>query len=456
MIPLASPTRRRLLAAAALAAIAPRAALSAAATIAGAPPAWSLRDLAALSPSSRLVEPSGDKTGHADTLALQASLDRGGITLLTPRGRYHLRNRLSLTHDASGLACPGAMADIVMLTGPGQFDLASYIPSEQFGEHHVGIYAWSAARPILDGLRLTMQGAAGPRVAIPFALRSCSDLRIGRLEYSGFRETWRGMLSLDSCQGGRVDNVYCHDCNPDTDTLPSLQVSAVVVDENRVNGVSSRDIHFGLVRYSNLLLGPRALARYAPQSDAVTVMSDGGGGLVFDLITGDGVGEVLDCWGDGVTARIKARNTQLYPVKLIYGAQHCRIVADIDRTGLSAVYLSGNADIPGRRSGGVAHNQVRVTATNVGALHAEVARVWRPMPPMQPGVYLDNPLRAHLPEDNHISGSLFGAPGAGMPYVAAAPASGPGNVIELSGGGYVQAFAAPTGAFRTPATIRRL
>ena len=456
MTRLFSPNRRQVLAAVSLAAMAPRGALAAAPAGAGAPPAWTLGDLHALSPSLRLVEPSGDATGRKDTAVLQASLDRGGVTLLSPGGRYHLANRLRLTHGASGLACPGAMADIVMLTGRGQFDLASYIPPEQFGDHHVGVYAWGAARPILDGLRLTLQGAAEPRVAIPFALRNCADLRIGRLEYSGFRETWRGMLSLDSCHGGRVDSVYCHDCNPDTDVLPSLQVSAVVLDENRVNGVSSRDIHFGLVRYANLLLGPHALARYAPQSDAVTVMSDGGGGLVFDLITGDGVGEVLDCWGDGVTARIKARNTQLYPVKLIYGAQGCRVEADIDRTGLSAVYLSGNADIPGRRSGSVAHNQVRVTATNVGALHAEIARLWRPMPPMQPGVYLDNPARAHLPEDNHISGRVFGAPGAGMPYVVAAPASGPGNVIELGGGGFVRSFAAGAGPLRTPAAIRRL
>ncbi len=456
MTPPGSPTRRRLLAAAVLAAAAPPAVIAAPVGVAGALATWTLNDLRALSSSLRLVAPSGDATGRADTAALQASLDRGGITLLSPGGRYRLRSRLRLMHGASGLACLGGVADIVMLAGPGQFDLASYAPSEQFGDHHVAIHAEGVARPILDGLRITLQGAEATRVAIPFALRGCSDVRIGRLEYSGFRETWRGMLTLDSCQGGRIDSVYCHDCAPDTDVLPNLQVSAVVVDDNRMNGVSSRDLHFGLVRYANLLLGPRAIARYGPQSDAVTVMSDGGGGLVFDLITGDGVGEVLDCWGDGVTARIKARNTQLYPVKLIYGAQRCHIEADVDRTGLSAVYLSGTADIPGRRRGGVAHNQVKVTATNVGALHAEVARLWRSMPPMQPGVYLDNPRLPHLPEDNHITGRVFGAPGGGMPYVAAAPASGPGNLIELGGGGYVRDFAAGAGPLRTPATIRRL
>lgn len=455
MIARPAPDRRTVLAVLATGVLAPRAALSATAP-ATAPKAWSLGDLHALSPSLRLVDPSGDRSGGADTRALQASLDLGGVTLLKAGGRYHLRNRLRLSHGASGLACPGGMADLVMLTGAGQFSLSAYEPSEQFGDHHVAIHAEGVARPILDGLRVTLAGAETPCVAIPFALRGCSDLRIGRLEYTGFRETWRGMLTLDSCHGGRIDHLYCHDCTPNTDVLPSLQVSAVVLDDNRLDGASSRDIHFGLVRYANLLLGPRAMARYGPQSDAVTVMSDGGGGLVFDLITGDGVGEVLDCWGDGVTASIKARDTQLYPVKLMYGAEHCVIAADVDRTGLSAVYLSGNADGPWRRRQGVAHNRVRVQATNVGALHDEVAAIWRPMPPMQPGVYLDGPGLAHAPEDNHVSGQVFGAPGAGMPYVIGASASGPGNVLELGGGGFVRGFSSGAGSLRTPPAIRRL
>ncbi len=406
--------------------------------------------------SGGFIAPSGDASGLADTRTFRAAMRRGGVWGLTPGGRYFINGRIAIERPSSGFSCAGAGAQIVMLTGPGGFDLDRYDPGEHFGERHVGLLALGVDRPTLDGLRVSMQPNPGVRVCIPFALRGCSNLRIGRLEYWGFKETWRGLFTLDSCAGGVVCDLYAHDCNPDTDVLPSLQVSAVVLDDNRIAGRNTTGVSFGAVRYSNLLFGPRALARYGPQTDAVTVMSSGWTGASFGLISGEGVGEVLDCWGDGVTARIHARQTQLYPVKLMYGAQRCRITADVDGTGLSAVYLAGTADNPLRRRQGVEHNIIQVTAKNVGALHDSVAAVWRPMPSMQAGVYFDNPGLGHDPADNQVRGSVSAAPGARMPYAVGVSASGPGNVVALAGGGFTRSFANDVRGLRFPPAMRAL
>ncbi len=403
----------------------------------------------------RTIHPSGDPSGRADTQAIQAALGAGQTAMLLPGASYRLAKRVVVRHGGTGVVCPQGTARLLMLTGQGQFDLSTYEPREHFGERHVGILAQGIERPLLGGLDIRMQPSRPDevRVCIPIALRGCSQLEVGSVEMAGFRESWRAMFTLDSCHGGRVRRIFAHDCNPDTDVLPSLQLTAVCLDDNRTDGSSCRDITFDRVEYRNLLLGRRALAKYGPQSDAVTVMSGGDTGLVFGLITGDGVGEALDCWGDRVTANLDVRNTQLYPVKLLYGASHNHITARIDGTGLSAVYLGGTRALPERTPHGCNDNHIEVHARRVGALNPTVRPLSAGMPPTQPGIYFDNS-STFDPSDNVITGDIQGAPGANMRWVVAGSTNGAGNRITVSGGGFTESFSHWMAGARAPTIVQ--
>jgi hypothetical protein len=242
-----------------------------------------------------------------------------------------------------------------MLTGSGKFDKSDYS-----GDPVVGLFMQSASDIKVEA-RIEMEPNQGVRTCSAIWVRGCRNVELD-VEASGFRETRFGIIEWNSCTGGSV-KANVHDCFVNSNVLPTMQVTALSVDSNRLgvfpNGVNSTAMRFD-VRAKDIFFGPKALAKYGYQTDGVNLQGSGYAGHRGRIVA-ENIHEPLDCWSDNNIVEVNARDC-LFGVKLIYGASHNVIRATVDRFMKNALLLGGSATKP------VSDNRCSIVASGGGEI----------------------------------------------------------------------------------------
>jgi hypothetical protein len=290
--------------------------------------------------------------GHTDDAsALQAALNTGKRVSLRPGLDYAFGAMLRIP-DGGGFVGGGLLT---MLTGPGKFDKADYS-----GAPEVGLFVDSVSNVSIEA-RIRMQTSDGIRTCSAIWVRGCSNVELD-VEAWGFKETRFGVIEWNSNRGGTV-KANVHDCFVDSTRLPTMQVTALSVDSNRLgvfpHGVNSTGLRFD-VTAKDIHFGPAAIAKYGYQTDAVNLQGSGYAGHSGEVVA-ENVHEPLDCWSDQNTVKVTARDC-LFGVKLIYGASRNLIHATVERFMKDALLLGGSNTKP------VAYNRCYISAADGGEI----------------------------------------------------------------------------------------
>lgn len=396
----------------------------------------------------RTLQPSGDKTGRVDTARLQAAAAAGGVWALQ-RGAWSLSRQVTWSHHDSGFVCLDGVAVITMLTGAGQFDQATY--ANAFGTNQCGFYCLGFDRPVIEGVSVMLEANPGFRTATAIAVRNSLNPTLKRVEISGFNYTHGGAILLDTVTGGKVHDIYGHDCVA-TAYLADTQVTLIVVDGNRVGAVGSRHIDFDNIRGENIRIAPGLIGTGAAQfqvnqSDVLTLAGTGYAGHTVRRLAAVNVGEPIDCWTDGNTfSDIVIRKPLVRGISFKWGARNNTVrKATIDQTTLAAVGIfsfAHNPSITDRTGDG---NVIAdVTVTNAGALWA--TEIFGNS--AEPAFYVhgSNGAKDNFdPGHTRFINCVASGSAAAFTYVFGCQGGGPGNLFEGDGAGYATAFAIDTG-----------
>lgn len=382
-------------------------------------------------PRSGIYGAAGDGDTD-DQAALALALATGKRVYLAHGLTYAFGRQLTIPNNG-GFVGGGKLK---MLTGAGKFDAADYAGGR--ATNKVGILIDGKENVTVEAI-IEMEGNAGIRTCNPISVVSSTNIHID-VEVSGFKEAQYGLVSWDTNVGGFV-KIYAHDCNPNSNTLPSMQLTGLCIDADRVSSVNSTGLIFDAI-VKNVHLGAAAFAEYGYQSDAVNIQSQGYSGIQGRVFA-DTVGEALDCFGDGNTITVVAQNVYEYGIKLIHGAENNLIFATIDKTRRAAVALGGS----NTSTKTVSHNRVYVTARRVGELGSL---------PNIAAVATDGTSATYKPEKNYVEITAFGD-GSHMHYVVYED-SGSNNVFIADGDGWATQFGVITGSAgsgNNRSTIRR-
>jgi hypothetical protein len=286
------------------------------------------------------VEASGGVSGGVtdNALVFQAFLNSGVIGVLANNKTYATGSRSSWVLGSSGFISSDN-SKILMLTAG--FDATTYI---NYAGNSVGFYAIGIDNPIFKNIHVEFESHATVRTSIALAVRNCTDIDID-IEASGFSEPQYGVVTMDSCIGGTMA-VYTHDITSNNNSLPSLQLTGLMVDENRISSIYSKDVHIKTPRFENITLGAAAIAAFGYQTDGLTLAggaSSGGGGCVVDVVNVTNVYEGVDIQSSNhVITGIKARNINNSPLKMVHAGKN-NTIGDINavNTGDAVVVIAG-------------------------------------------------------------------------------------------------------------------
>jgi len=365
--------------------------------------------------------------GHADDAsALQAALNTGKRVWLQPGVDYAFGTMLKI--PAGGGFLGGGL--LTMLTGPGKFDKADYS-----GNPEVGLFIESASNIAVEA-RIRMQPNEGIRTCSAIWVRGCTNVALD-VEAWGFKETRFGVIEWNSNHGGSV-KANVHDCFVNSTGLPTMQVTALCVDNNRLNSVNSTQLRFN-VKAKDIYFGPTAIAKYSYQTDGVNLQGQGHAGHV-GRVEADNVYEPLDCFSDDNVVEVVATNCY-WGVKLIHGASRNVVCATVTLYMKAGVIFAGATRSTGDTQP-VSHNRVYLTAAQGGQIGRldDVA-----------GAIFDGSDATYIPQYNYVAVTAKGdgthldfvvdigesanntivAEGSGYStkLVNLRPASGPGNVV---------------------------
>jgi len=315
------------------------------------PIVWPFVDIAVLSGAA------GNGTTD-DAAALQAALNTGKLVYIAPTKTYAFGSQLTIP-DNGGFIGGGTLR---MLTGTGKFDFADYTGTTT---GKAGIFIDGKTNVTVQA-KIEMQSNAAIRTCNAIWVRSSTNVKLD-VEITGFKECQFGLIEWNTNTGGSV-KAYVHDCGTTITTgLPSLQITALQVDANRVSNTNSTPMEFNVTAV-NITQSPACITAYGYQTDAVTLAGEknagnAGFGGHTGVVRADNVHEPLDCWSTHNNVRVTARNC-LFGVKLLYGARHNVIQASVDLFMKAACFISG-AQSTGQTT---SYNYVTVSASRGGEI----------------------------------------------------------------------------------------
>lgn len=348
----------------------------------------------------------GDGTTD-DAAALRDALKTGRRVWIDPAKTYAFGSQLAPPTNGG---CVGG-GQLLMLTSVGKFDRADY--GGNFWED-AGIFLSNVSNVRIEA-RITMQGNAGIRTCYAIFATGCTNVELD-VDCSGFKEARCGIIDWNSCSGGVV-KAYIHDIRTNNDTLPSMQISGLSVDNYRAGGVNSRGMRFD-VRAKDIIMGPAAIARHGYQTDAVNLQGQGHAGHSGRIVA-ENVHEPLDVFSDYNSVEVVARDC-LFGVKLVHGASHNLVRAKVDRFMKNALVYGGS-----NGTQGTSYNRCIIEATGGGEIGAfgDVAAVG-----------FDDGKAVHAPRQNYTEVTARGN-GVDLDYIALI-GSGSNNTTVVKGSGF--------------------
>lgn len=286
-----------------------------------------------------------------DAAALQAALNTGKLVYIAPTKTYAFGSQLTIP-DNGGFIGGGTLR---MLTGTGKFDFADYTGTTT---GKAGIFIDGKTNVTVQA-KIEMQSNAAIRTCNAIWVRSSTNVKLD-VEITGFKECQFGLIEWDSNVGGQIKG-YVHDCGTTITTgLPSIQISALSVDNNRVSGVNSTPMVFD-IEANDLTQSAGSIAAYGWQTDGVNLNGSGYGGHT-GTVRAKNVGEPLDIFTSHNIVTVTTHEDCTFGVKLIHGAQHNIVTATVDRFQKAGCLISGTST--GSRD--TSFNRVTLTVSGGG------------------------------------------------------------------------------------------
>lgn len=374
-----------------------------------------------------------------DTAAIQEALDSGEVVRLKPGANYFITE--SILPPSNGGMIGDGTATITMGTGAGEFDVADYVTP--FASDAVGIYANGVDNITLGGFKITMEASASIRTCNAISVRDSENPKLFDIEAYGFQEAAVPIINLDSVTGGYGIDLWVHDVTTDDDTLPSMQLTGIGIDYNRLASVNTTGFKLISPRVEDITLGAAAYAEFGDQTDGINIQSQGGRGISIVDPYISNVGEGIDIFCDYASIQGGLiRQCQAHGIKLVHGAQGNRIVGvGIDGTGGSGVIFVGSNTSSKDTADNVCAG---LNISNIGSIAGK---------PYQKAAYAtDGSSATYQPKRNKVFGGYV-LNGGQMDYVVDQQAGESNEFIDIANNGYQVAYARHT--IGTRPTVRR-
>lgn len=294
-----------------------------------------------------------------ETSAFIAARDYGGHIQLEENHTYAIASQIAATANGQGFYAPGCGATIILLTGSGQFDRSDYSGTKD-DTNAVGFFNSGFDCYWFKKIHVKLQTGNGVRTVKALTVRDCSEADID-VEVSDFTEPQSGIVTVDTINDAKV-LVNGHDCGTANDSLPSMQVTVIDVDQDRVASVGTRNT---TVHYTarDILLTGAALTKYGQQTDGCNV--SGGGednrGLVIRGYC-ERLGEALDIFGSFIVADVVAFDV-VAGLKITHGAQNNRVNLTVRNTSGPGLLIGGTDIVPQD----VSNNHVTMNVSGIGS-----------------------------------------------------------------------------------------
>ncbi len=303
-----------------------------------------------------------DGTSTVDlTSSVQTALNTGKVITLPPNGKVCISSSL-LVPANGGFTGDGSFLFFMLGSG---FNNSSNVFANSYGSHAVGILCAGGnsspftpkANPTLEGFKITTDAPDG-RWLRPAVFSNCTNITARNIEIYGFQGAWSG-ITIDSCVGGVVEQCHIHDCTTNDATFGNSQLTAIEIDNGRVNSIDSRRLRIVDNQVHDITVGSTFLAAHGYQTDGINLNGLGGVGLIVSGNTISNVGEGIDHFGTGATISGNTiTDCYLWGVKMIHGPYRTVVQGNtIARCGYDCILIAA-ADTGKHASGNIIADNV--------------------------------------------------------------------------------------------------
>ena len=353
-----------------------------------------------------------------DTSAIQNALNYlssrgGGFVYLESGKTYKVSTRISV---ASSCGIIGDGTPILYATAAG---FGNTTPSGQSGATSVIVdLSGQTSSPfttsynqVLRGFKIESEVQQG-RYICGVQARNCSNVTIENLEIYNFPLAIG--IRLTSIRGNsKITKNYIHDfADNSTNWTFTPQSTAIELDNDRVNSISSFGVEISSNVIENIRLGAAAISSYGDQTDGINIQGANSGGNVCKNIRVvnnhiHNVGEAVDVFAHNcLICDNNITDTYNFGVKVIHGASYNVIKGNtIFNTGIAGVVIAQS------NVSGVGHIKQNIVDSNI-ITNVDYLGVWGASQSTS-CIKLDaNNGFTNVPVDNLISNNIL-LPGQG-------------------------------------------
>src|SRR6185295_2282872 len=219
----------------------------------------------------------GDGTAD-DTKPLQKALDSGKVVYLAPGRTYAVTSRLDVPSEG-GMISDGTAT---ILARAGGFTNTDPTGKGRYGPISTVISATGLTKPpftphkgiVIRGIKLRFEQTEG-RYVDAIVARNVDTLTIVGIDISGF-PVGTGIKVASIVGPSSISRNHIHDFHSNTDFSKAYpgsgpQITGIEVDNDRVNGVATRNLVIADNEIANLTVGPVFLAAHGYQTDGINV-----------------------------------------------------------------------------------------------------------------------------------------------------------------------------------------
>jgi len=260
-----------------------------------------------------------------DTYQLRQALSSGKKIWLAHNGIYRINKKIQMPANTA-LVSDGT-ATILMQSGPSGFSNSSADRSSSgiYGDAGTGIEV-GGNNVIIQDLFIVKEYEDN-RYVIAISVSGSSNVLINRIAVRGFSIA-PGIITIAGSPNFTLKNSIIHNACTQSTTVPNdlnaFQISGVVVDDNRPNGVASNYIKLDNNVIIDLIM--KANTSRGDQSDGINFAgSNAGLGAIVSNNYVNGVAEGLDLFGTSIKIFENLIGAREQSIKIIHQANNIEI-----------------------------------------------------------------------------------------------------------------------------------